>query len=224
MRWVVWDWNGTLLDDVSACLAIMDGMLVRRSLAPIGSLARYREIFTFPVKDYYALAGLDVSGDCFLALADEYMDAYRAAEPACGLMPGAEAVLRTLGGMGMAQVLVSASRQDDLERQVDRLGLTGTFRALLGVSDQLGGGKAGVAAGYLTREHIDPMDVLFVGDTLHDWQIARQLHGRCVLIAAGHQSRTRLESAGVPVLEDISQLPALLAGEIGGGHDGTIQR
>lgn len=213
MRWVIWDWNGTLLDDASACLAIMDGMLSRRGLAPIGSLARYREIFTFPVKDYYALAGLDVTGDRFLDLADEYMTAYRAGEPTCPLMAGAAEVLGRVHAMGAAQALVSASRQDDLERQVARRDLTGTFQALLGVSDQLGGGKAGVAAAYMARQGIDPADALFVGDTLHDWEIAQSLGSRCVLVAAGHQSRARLERAGVPVLDGISELPAYLAGQ-----------
>ena len=212
MPWVIWDWNGTLLDDVSACLGVMERMLRRRGLAPIGDLARYREIFTFPVRDYYALAGIDLARESFLDLADEYMTGYRAVERGCALMPGAEAVLRRLDAMGAAQALVSASRQDDLERQVAERGLAGAFRAVLGVSDQLGGGKAGVAAGYLAREGIDPKDVFFVGDTLHDWQLARQLGSRCVLIAAGHQSRTRLESAGVPVLDSIEQLPACLAG------------
>lgn len=213
MLCVIWDWNGTLLDDASACLGLMDRMLVRRGLPPIRDLDRYRGIFTFPVKDYYALAGIDLERESFLELADEYMTGYRAVEHGCGLMPGAVQVLTALEDMGAVQALVSASRQDDLERQVAQRGLTGMFQALLGVSDQLGGGKAGVAAGYLAREGIDPADAVFVGDTLHDWEIAGRLHSRCVLIAAGHQSRARLAGAGVPVLDDIRQLPAVLAGQ-----------
>lgn len=206
---VIWDWNGTLLDDMEVCRDIMDRMLARRGLPRLPDLARYREIFTFPVREYYALAGLDLEAEPFEALADEYMTDYRASFPRCGLMPGAAQTLDALAALGAAQILVSASRQDDLERQVAQRGLTGRFRAILGVSDQLGGGKGGVAAGYLRKNGVDPASVLFVGDTVHDWEMARDLGSRCVLIAAGHQSRARLAATGAAVLDDIRQLPAL---------------
>ena len=213
MDWVIWDWNGTLLDDAAVCKAVMDDMLRRRGLPPIPDMERYREIFTFPVRDYYALAGIDTAAEDFEALAEEYMTAYRARAVRCPLMPGAEDVLAALDGMGAAQILVSASRQDDLELQAAERGIAGRFRALLGVPDQLGGGKAGVAAAYMAREGIDPAEAIFVGDTLHDWEIAERLGSRCVLVAAGHQSRARLHSAGAPVLDTLGELPAFLAAQ-----------
>lgn len=206
---VIWDWNGTLLDDAEVCRAVMNRMLVRRGLPPIGNMARYREIFTFPVRDYYALAGIDLSAESFDDLAEEYMSDYRASSKGCGLMPGAAETLDALNAMGAAQVLASASRQDDLERQVAERGLSGKFRAILGVSDQLGGGKAGLAAGYLRRNGIDPADALFVGDTVHDWETAASIGSPCVLIAAGHQSMERLAATGAVVLDDVRQLSEL---------------
>ena len=208
---VIWDWNGTLLDDVEVCRGVMNRMLCRRGLPPIPDTERYREIFTFPVRDYYILAGIDLDKESFLDLADEYMTDYRISSRRCGLMPGAAEVLAALDGMGAAQILASASRQDDLERQIAERGLTGKFRAVLGMADQLGGGKAGLAAGYLHRNGIDPADALFVGDTVHDWQTAASVGGRCVLIAAGHQSRARLAATGAAVLDDIRELPAFFA-------------
>ena len=192
---VIWDWNGTLLDDTEVCRAVMNRMLVRRGL-PRLSAERYRAIFTFPVRDYYALA-------------EEYMSDYRISAVDCPLMLGAAETLDRLNALGAAQVLASASRQDDLERQVAERGLTGKFQALLGMTDQLGGGKAGLAAGYLRRNGIDPASVLFVGDTVHDFETARAVGSRCVLIAGGHQSRERLEATGAVVLDDIRRLPEL---------------
>ncbi len=209
---VVWDWNGTLLDDMDVCLGVINGMLRRRGLPPIPDLDRYREIFTFPVRTYYALAGFDLEREPFTDLAEEYMTGYRAASRSCGLVAGARETLAALDRMGVRQVLASASRQDDLERQVAEQGVQGAFSAVLGMADQFGGGKAGLAAGYLRREGADPADVLFVGDTVHDLEVARQVGCRCVLIAGGHQSRSRLEAAGAAVLEHIRQLPAYLAG------------
>ena len=194
---VFWDWNGTLLDDMQVCLDIMDRILARRGLKPIGALERYRKIFTFPVKDYYALAGLDLTGEDFLDLD-------------CSLVPGAWKTLKALNNMGARQILASASRQDDLERQVRAHGLDGAFSAVLGMSDDLGGGKAGLAAGYMRREGIEPADALFVGDTVHDFEVAQSIGCRCVLIAGGHQSVERLEATGTAVLDSIADLPGYL--------------
>ncbi len=207
---VVWDWNGTLLDDVAVCLAVMNDMLRRRGRTPL-TLERYREIFTFPVRDYYGPAGLDLDAEPFEALAVEYMAGYREASRACGLVPGALETLSVLDAMGAAQMLASASRLDDLQRQLAEQGLTGRFAAVLGMGDDLGGGKAGLAAAYLTEKGIDAGDVWFVGDTLHDLEVARSIGCRCVLLSSGHQSRRRLVFSGAAVLEDIRQLPGWLA-------------
>ena len=209
---IIWDWNGTLLDDARVCLGVMNGILTRRGLPPL-SLERYREIFDFPVKDYYSLAGLDVSGDRFLALADEFMTGYRAASRKCTLVPGGAEVLTALDAMGFSQVLASASRQDDLERQLAEQGLAGRFQAVLGMGDDLGGGKAGLAAGYIRRNGIEPGSVWFVGDTVHDWETAASVGARCVLLAAGHQNKERLAATGAAVLDDIRRLPAFLAAQ-----------
>ncbi|MBN2352282.1 MAG: hypothetical protein JXD23_06910 [Spirochaetales bacterium] len=55
---VVWDWNGTLLNDMEACIRSMNLMLENRSLPPI-DFETYRNVFTFPVIDYYRAVGID---------------------------------------------------------------------------------------------------------------------------------------------------------------------
>ena len=85
------------------------------------------------------------------------------------------------------------------------------FQAVLGMSDDLGGGKSGLAAGYIRAHGLEPSQVLFVGDTVHDWQTAQSVGCPCVLIAGGHQSKARLEATGAAVLDSIAELPAYLA-------------
>jgi len=55
---VVWDWNGTLLNDMEACIRSMNLMLEKRRLPPI-DFETYRSVFTFPVIDYYRAVGID---------------------------------------------------------------------------------------------------------------------------------------------------------------------
>ena len=69
---VIWDFNGTLLDDAGAGLACVEELLRRRGLPPLGSLARYREVFRFPIRDYYTDIGFDFSREPYEALADEW--------------------------------------------------------------------------------------------------------------------------------------------------------
>ena len=89
MKYIVWDWNGTLLDDVPASVAVMDRLLHRRGLPGLGGIERYREIFTFPVREYYQAAGLDFEKEPFEALAVEYIEEYNQRALDCGLRAGA---------------------------------------------------------------------------------------------------------------------------------------
>ena len=205
--YVIWDWNGTLLDDAQTCVDTMNAMLSRRGL-PLLTMARYREIFTFPVEDYYRAAGFDFAKEPFPLLAEEYIRPYNQAAAACGLCPGAEEALERLKAWGVGQAVASASHQEALEEQVKALGIEGYFDALLGIQDALGAGKAGVAQRYLQARCLSPGQVWCVGDTLHDWEVAAKMGCRCVLVAQGHQSAGRLAQCPAPVLPSLLDLPA----------------
>lgn len=209
MLTIVWDWNGTLFDDVPVCVEVENRLLARRGL-PLLTVERYREIFTFPVEEYYRAAGLDLEKEPFPALAEEYITGYNAAAESCGLYPGARQVLDQLRQRGWRQILVSASEKGALAAQVESRDIRGCFEAVLGIGDVLAAGKAGLAGEYLRREGIAPEEAVFVGDTLHDWEVAEELGCRCLLIAGGHQSRARLAGSGAEILEDITQVPEAL--------------
>lgn len=207
----VWDWNGTLLDDVEVCVRTMNGMLGKRGL-PLLDLGRYREVFTFPVRDYYRAVGFDFEKEPFEALAVEYIEPYNRAALGCGLCPGAREALEWLKQAGVRQVLVSASHEDALREQVAALGIGGYFDAVLGIKDSLGGGKAGLAGEYLLSRGAEMGQVWCVGDTLHDYEVAREMGCRCVLAAQGHQGAGRLRACGAPVLGSLRELPGFFAG------------
>ena len=203
LDYICWDWNGTLLDDVSLCVAVMDGMLQRRGLPSLGGEARYREIFTFPVQEYYRAAGFDFGREPFEKLALEYIEEYDRRALDCPLHAGAAEVLEALEAQGLRQLIVSASKQKALEEQVGHAGVRGFFEALLGLEDSFARSKSGLALQYFSAHAVDARRVLFIGDTLHDWEVAQEAGCPCVLLAQGHQSRARLETAGVPVLESL---------------------
>ena len=108
-RFVLWDWNGTLLDDVNLCVDALNRLLQQHGYPQRYDIPRYREIFGFPIRDYYVRAGFDFSRDPFDALAAGYMAMYIPESAACPLMPGALQALALLRGAGVRQTILSAS-------------------------------------------------------------------------------------------------------------------
>jgi len=45
-----------------------------------------------------------------------------------------------------------------------------------------------------------------IGDTVHDYEVAREIGAKCLLIAGGHQSIEKLTACGVPVLNNIKEI------------------
>lgn len=202
---VLWDFNGTLLDDVALAVGSNNTLLARRGLPPIASEDAYRELFGFPVADYYRLLGLESEGEAFIRVAHEWMKEYRAGEKDAPLRAGAIAALDAIRSAGTPQGILSATEEKQLEEQVTALGIRPYFDHLFGREDIYATDKSDIAARY-RKEHPEER-VLMIGDTIHDVETARAGDFSCVLVAGGHQSLSRLRSTGVEVFPDF---PALL--------------
>src|SRR5690606_8742813 len=98
---VIWDWNGTLLDDVALCLDIMNRMLDQRGMRRIEPV-RYRQIFDFPVQLYYSQLGFDFDAEPFEDLAASYCDQYDARVIECALQHNARRLLERLSDRGVS--------------------------------------------------------------------------------------------------------------------------
>lgn len=207
---VIWDWNGTLLDDVDLCVEALNWLLAQFGYPQRYDRAQYQGIFGFPIEDYYRRAGFDFSKDSFADLAERYMQFYIPHSMACPLATDAPAVLAAVRDAGCRQVILSASPLTTLRRQAENLQVTSWFDQLLGLSDIYARSKVQLGRDWMARSGIDPARAVLVGDTLHDAEVARELGARCVLCAAGHQPRATLETAGVPVIDTLAGLPGLL--------------
>ncbi|MBP7431337.1 MAG: HAD family hydrolase, partial [Candidatus Hydrogenedentes bacterium] len=75
IRHIVWDWNGTLLDDLDLCLTALHELGRPRGIPPV-TLETYRERFTFPVVEYYKALGFDPSPKAFEEAAREWVRMY----------------------------------------------------------------------------------------------------------------------------------------------------
>lgn len=207
---VLWDWNGTLLDDVDVCIAVENQMRAMRGIHPPLTRSWYREIFGFPVKAFYEKAGFDFDQEPFEQIAGVFIEAYQRDSEACGLHPGALEVLGAVQGMGLRQIILSATKQEPLLEQMRRYPILHFFEQVLGLGDVYAISKVALAQGWMRGASIEPGAVVLVGDTVHDFEVAQALGCRCVLVANGHQSHSRLSACGCALVGSVGEVPAWL--------------
>jgi phosphoglycolate phosphatase len=209
-RHVIWDWNGTLLDDLELSVSAMNAMLARRGL-PVLDRARYHALFDFPVRAYYERLGLDVSGTRFEALSAEFIAAYEAGRLGTRLQPHAESVLAAVEAAGLTQSILSAYHQTTLREIVAHFGLAQRFIRLTGLDNIHAHGKVELGRLWLNELGLPRAEVLLIGDTLHDLEVAQDLGVDCILVAHGHHSAERLRAAHAQVYANLRELGALFA-------------
>jgi phosphoglycolate phosphatase len=206
IRHIIWDWNGTLFDDVDLCLEIINGVLVRRNINPL-SLEEYRKIFTFPVQRYYEIAGLDFNKHPFDVLGKEWMDEYESRKKECRLHEGAIAALKIISQKGIGQSILSAYSQHTLEEIVGYFGIKEYFTHMMGLDHIYATSKIENGKELMKKLGNGEVGTLFIGDTVHDFEVAEEIGAECILVAGGHQQKEKLESCNVPVFDSLKDIP-----------------
>ena len=210
IRHIVWDWNGTLLDDLRLCLAVLHELAGARGIPPV-TLETYRDHFTFPVIDSYKALGFDASPREFEEAAREWVRRYtEQLYSMSGLYEGAADTLARLRDAGLRQCLVSAHQHDLLLEAVRHFGVYRYFDTIRGLHNHYAESKVELGRQWLAEIAPPRESILFIGDTMHDLEVAQALGVRCLLVAQGHQSESRLRATGAPVVASIRDVPAFL--------------
>lgn len=202
-KWIVWDWNGTLLDDVRASVDALNVVLREHHRPPL-SQEEYVGQFLFPVKEFYRGLGVEASGFDWDALAESFHLRLLLSHHT-RLQQHAETVLKVCQQAGYRQVVLSALEHGLLEDQLERWQVRNYFDQIVG-SDNFDGAAKDRAAQQL---HVNG-DVVMIGDTVHDAEVAAKMGWRILLVACGHQNRQRLIQTGAPVLDALSDIPEWL--------------
>jgi phosphoglycolate phosphatase len=205
IRHLVWDWNGTLLDDAWLIRGTLNTLLERRGL-PTLSPEEHAAGFGFPLKAYYASVGFDFGRESFEEVSREFKDVYESRRDELELRDGAVQLMGELERRGIAQSLLSAYNRDLLRDFVTQRGLARFFTGVTGTDNLTAEGKVELGCRWLESSGHDPAAVLMVGDTLHDVEVARAMGVSIVLIDSGHQSLARLQATGCPILPHLGAL------------------
>ena len=205
-RHIIWDWNGTLFDDAWLSVEIINTMLHKRGLPRIDQ-QRYQQEFDFPVREYYRRVGLDLLREPYETLAAEFIAQYDRRWVECQLRPHALEVVRALAADGYRQTILSASEQLRLQEMISVFPtLHDCFSRIIGVSDFYAVSKVANGQRLIAELGVAPGEVVFIGDTRHDFEVAQAMGIACILIPSGHHSREKLLHCQARVVDSLDAL------------------
>lgn len=207
MRHVVWDWNGTLFDDLHLVVEGVNAVMADAGLPAI-TADDYRRLYTRPVHRFYErLYGRPITDGEWVRLDRLFHDAYAEQLHRAGLSTDAHQALDAVAAAGRSQSLLSMYRHDDLVPLVTDLGVHDRFVVVEGLTGEGGGRKARHLEAHLGRvAHVageDPDRIVVIGDALDDLHAAQHVGARCVLYDSGSHPRAELEAAGAPIADSL---------------------
>ena len=208
-KYIIFDFNGTIIDDVQLCLDLLNEILKLEEL-PLVNMEKYKNIFTFPIIEYYKRAGITFEKHSFKELSTWFVNKYQPLSFECDLYPGIVDIITKLKNDGYKVILLSASQIDNLIEQTNKFNITHLFDKILGIDNIEAKSKLDIAMNYFVNNSINMSECLFIGDSTHDYEVGHSLGGDVVLISHGHQSNEVLSSCGVPIIDSIYELEKYL--------------
>lgn len=193
MKTIFWDFNGTILDDLELCISILNEMLDMQNKASV-SREKYLDIFTFPIKDYYKLAGFDFTQKSYEELSHQFITAYQAASLKLELHDYFLEMVQYFKHLGYKQVVLSASQHENLVEQLNHYGIATLFDDILGIQDIYATSKVQIGLDYIKKNDVDVKNSYMIGDTLHDASVAEALNCGIILYTKGHQAKSRFNN------------------------------
>ena len=206
---ILWDWNGTLLDDTWLSVDIINQLLAKYA-KPLISLETYREIFDFPVINYYSRLGFDFTQTPFKMVGAEYIHQYFNRWRECRLRENAREALEFISHARIRQSILSAASQALIQEGVQYFCISDFFMELAGLDNNYAPGKKDIAGHLMRRIAADPQHILLIGDTTHDHEVAKEIGMDCILLTGGHHSVEKLRLCRVPLIDSLAQLREVL--------------
>ena len=210
VKTIIWDWNGTLLDDLDLSLESVNVLLKERNI-PTLSIEKYKDIFGFPVVDYYVKAGFDFEKEAFEVPAKQYVKLYAAGASELKLFPDVVDTLTFFKENNYRQIVLSAMKDDNLKLMIHNAEISHFFDGIFGIKDNYAREKVSLGKQVVENLKLNPAECLMIGDTLHDAEVAEQCGFNCILFSGGHVSKQRLETKGKKIINSLSELEQIVA-------------
>ena len=206
-KYIFWDFNGTVIDDVGNALACVNDLLDRKNRPHI-TLNEYYNYVETPLFGFYRHILPPEELD-FDEISRDYLKDYARHIEETRLADGIYELLHTLKEKGVYQYIVTANQKDEVIGLLKKFDIYDCFNEVLGADNTLAESKIDRARAFFDRLAINPDDALFVGDTLHDLETANALGIDCVLVEYGHQGKKLLSehrAFSVPSVSDVEEI------------------
>ena len=205
MKVILWDWNGTLLNDTPVTADIFNMLRIECGYAPI-SVEQYRDLYRHPIREMYEDAGMDLSRHSFEWLAARWSDIYRTYHSPATLHDDALSVLQAFQERGTRQAILSALPHHILQQSVKAHEINHFFETIHGATDALGHSKIEMGKEVAQNLGLAGKEITIIGDSTHDAEVAQELGAHCFLVPRGAESESRLRRAGFPMCENLLEV------------------
>jgi len=208
VKHIFFDFNGTILDDTDLCFDIEEKMLKKHGLYLV-SKDFYLDNFCFPVKKYYEKVGFDFNKLDYGEISEEFMSEYFLRyKNETKLYDGIEYLLGKLKSTGFKLYVLSATEEKALNKQLKELGIHMFFDGIIGTRDNFAKGKIEFAKDFISKNNID--NAIFIGDTIHDYEVGKELGFDTVLVDFGHNSHKLLQTVSTNIVSSYQEIYELL--------------
>jgi phosphoglycolate phosphatase-like HAD superfamily hydrolase len=207
---LVWDWNGTVLNDFAVILRSTNDSFADVGLPPI-TAEQYRAEIKLPIRAFYTdIMGRAPSDEEWERLDESFHKYYIRYEREAALSAGLPELLREWAATGRTQSLLSMYHDEKLVPVVEHHGLTSYFALVQGTTPPRPQRKGLHLADHLKRLDVDPARTVLIGDSPDDAHAAESVGARVVLYSGGFAAAASLRATGAPIADTLAEAVALL--------------
>lgn len=203
--YVLWDWNGTLFNDIDACINSINKSLQGNNL-PLMTRERYLDLFCFPVEKYYQKLGFDFNKSSYAELAKEYIDNFLVESKSIALLhDGVKEILDYIQGIGIKQSILSASEKEILIERLEFYDIKKYFDEIMALDNIYAESKIELGTKWINSRKGNEKIVL-IGDSPHDYEVASAMKIDCILFTGGHSPKEKLKKTKAVIVDDLCQI------------------
>lgn len=208
---ILWDWNGTLIDDAATSLNCVNDMLTEMN-KPLITLEQFHTYVETPIIGFYRHILTEDELD-FSRISKSFHEAYNNRLSETELSGNTLNVLQALKKNGAKQYIITATKEESARKLTIKYGVNEYFDGIFGADNTLAESKVERALKFFNENNINPADTVFIGDTLHDLETANALGVDCILVTFGHQGKTIVENSGTVTADSLDEVLNIILDE-----------
>lgn len=207
--YILWDWNGTLFNDIEVNVKAINISLKKNNLDPL-TKEKYLNTFSFPVQNFYKKLGFDLDNNKYDSLAREFIANYiKQSREFALLHNGVKELLQYFSDVGIKQSILSASERNMLEERLEYFDIKKYFEDIMALDNVYAESKAHLGLKWRENKGKDKK-TLIIGDTVHDFDVAKDMGIECILFSGGHNKKEDLLNTGAIVVDRLIDLKNII--------------